>query len=77
MPINVLSVFMYAPCGSLVPMEVRRRQWIPWNRSYRGLIADIWVLGIKPRWSVRETRVKQPSHLSNPQDRVSCILVLP
>lgn len=23
------------------------------------LIADIWVLGIKPRCSVRETRVKQ------------------
>jgi hypothetical protein len=37
----------------LVPAELRRGHWIPWNWSYRQLLAALWVLGAKPHFSVR------------------------
>jgi hypothetical protein len=37
-----------ARCACLVPGEARRGHWIPWNWSYRGLQAAMWLLGIKP-----------------------------
>lgn len=37
----------------LVPTEARRECWIPWNRSYRQLLATVWVMEIKAGFSGR------------------------
>lgn len=49
----VFSLHVCVSCTCLVPVEARRWQWIPWNWRYRYLWAMMWVLRIKPRFSVR------------------------
>lgn len=36
------------PRGGLGPSEVRRQCWIPWNWSFRGWWATVWVLELNP-----------------------------
>lgn len=56
---NVYKYFVYFyicvshACHILA--EARRRCQIPWDCSYRQLLATIWVLGIEPRFSGRAT----------------------
>lgn len=53
---GVISTCMSVYHMCLVPTAVRRKDWIPWNWSYKYLQTIIWVLGIEPRSSVRETK---------------------
>lgn len=49
-----VCIRVHALYASLVPLEVRSRQRIPWNWSYNGLLwAAMWVLGIEPKFWAR------------------------
>jgi hypothetical protein len=49
------GMYVCIPLARLVSSEVRRQQGIPWNWSYNGLWATMWVLGTKPWSSVGAT----------------------
>lgn len=53
-----------APCACLVPMEVRKRHWIPWNWSCRWLWGTMWVLGTNLH--PLEEQLLPVEHLSSP-----------
>lgn len=48
------------------PMGMRRKHWVPWNRSYRWWWASMWMLGVKSRFC-KIRRTLNLSHLSSLQ----------
>ena len=41
-------IYVCVLCVCLLPVKVRKGQWIPWGWIYRWLWAAMWMLGIKP-----------------------------
>ena len=48
MYLRVLFACMYVHYMFELPLQSRGGRQIPWNRSYKGLGAALWVLGIEP-----------------------------
>lgn len=44
------------PFTKAVPTEAKEGYHIPWNCSYRRLLASVWGLGMEPQSSGRATR---------------------
>ena len=58
--------FICVPLECLAPSEAKRWHWIPWNGSYRWLLAIMWVLGLEPRSSGISTVVLTSKSFSTP-----------